>query len=1785
MALNSTETITSYLERILESVHPLMAESLYLAAVPIWFDRSFFAAIRHRDDGREEGLISRLARYSFVVPLEEDGEGDVIYTVRHAERKFIQRHWIIKDPPAYRNAHQRALEYWIANPDSNPFAQAQNRLYHELFVDVQSGMDFLVDRFRAYHGEHQLSAIDSMLKTVVEARFYLALLDARALDELDDLLTHLRARLAQLRGNWTESVDALQSLRAKPQLAPWLLPYVARAYGNALTQTGRYVEAIEQHSQALELFNKEATTITVSASVQAERAHTMIFLGDAHVALASSIHGRHERAAPAPGQLQQFRDFFYFFLSLPLVFYLSFYLGRRVWHPRFWPTLNRLDWIIARLFATGANLFAKADPVLEAHGTPAEGVVADQQLANLYLAMGDAEQAQMLYLRLLIEEEAPLGEYRRAAIRVGLAKALLGLGRYGKARVHLEAALPVLALYEDVSLLADSEMYLAEALLESGDTAGSITFYTRALQSYIRHGNEIRATEAAERLEALEHDERVEAAQQSAAAKAAGELTLRRYPVRYRHPATVFFQRAAIGSAAALIFLILVSIVRMETGIALSPEITFNASPLLRSDAPGFTPALSQGIVALKLTTIPNPELLVWLGIVLFLAYMVISTGIGILAIVRTSLAKVQARAQTEEIRFDGVSLQVGSGETRRTLSLKDVTHFYLADLRFVNELMVDDSGITLVAPEQRFQLRGNITWYPALRERIAGLLPDTAEKVDLSYSILRSRMGVFYLVTIGALLLLSLLGLFVTQVITFDIPGLSYSLADLYPYLYLGLFLPPVSWFIFRPLRVRLHSDPLNRFPWWIGGAGAILALVRVGSLFRPWLTIPDIFVPLTIASLVIGAGVVIWKAQRPGTAHPVYPFSLRMGVATVMVAISVVMGIYFWREAGSYHYFILGNAWRDKALRHDDSAEKEVQLKRALDAYDRAVKIAEIEIIGLSSQFALDVPFGIPTREEFTWFMALNHRAATASQLENYGAAIDDYTRLLKYSDANVELYADRAVAYLGLGTAPGDAMGTMDVTRRNYSAALVDFDTAVALDPGNAELFLWRGVTHHALGDLDHASADYDEALRIQGDAALDAVSQAKAWTGKGWIAYVDSEYSASVELFQRATEVETASAEARLGLGYAYFSLRQLEQALQTWGEAAQLDPTDPSVLISLGTLYWRVGTLGDDFSASGSDRCFTDALSTSEKNKSAEQLELSIENLRESTTIPGQEPEEVAFTYRTMAHVQYLLRNCPEYDTVKTLEGAVDYYSQAIQRDPDNAGYWHFRGRLSYAIWSETPPDAGPIAREWLFMGLDDTDKALALDPVDRGDYAPNAWRETIWNEAVIGSISQGDLSFSEGEYDLALAYYELVAEHQTDHAEAAFKAGLAALSTGAQEQATQWYTVAIDRALASDDEVVVQEAFGDLRVFLGTQDGAAIKIEAIEGLFEDSGIGFDRPRTADVAFAWGLAALQAGRTDEAKEYYEQGLALAVDTKNIATVAAALLELHSVEMGQNLIPQFRQALSGLETVTSEDETAVDEAFKLALIAVAVGEDATAGTWYNEGVRRSAANSHYPPIQDSRADLRDLWAATGVNSDAILAQMQRSLPNQLRQHQELEENGLYWRFRAWFKYGLGLSAFRLGEEEAAASALRAAQVDAARAFELDNTGNAYVQTYLAESAWGWYHVERGDDYSSSGKFDAALADYEAAVALIVPVANADARTEIAIAAFKAGQTALLLDEIDRAKTWYEQGLALKQKYQSEDFVLNNAISDLESLLQENPDIASVAEAILVDLEQAR
>ena len=1751
--MDTVETTAGLLEEILDTVHPLMAEGFYLASVPEWYTHDLFAAMRNRDDGRDQGLIDRLQRYSFVTTLA-DGEGGPVYAVRPEHRAVLQRQWIQSDPQAYLAAHQRALAYWEANPDPNPFAQAQNRLYHLFFVDREVAVAYLVGLFRTYQNERQLAAIKRLLDTADEARSYLALLESEPLDQLGYLLTYLRARLGQLRGAWDESLQELDTLRQQADLLPALTPYVLRAYGHALVDAGKFVEAIEQYRAALALFDKQAAGEGDSDTIQSERAHTMIALGDAHVGLAVAARGYGERRYVEPAGRVGVRAFLTFLSALPLVVYLSFYLGRGVWRPRFWPVLRHFDWIIARLFTTGADQYKRADPLLERHGVPAEAVVADEKLAYLYLMLGDGRQAQSLFTRLLAEEEAPLGEYRQASVRVGLGEAHLLLQQAAEALTPLRTALPVAERYEDEMLAARACALLAEALCRSGEQEEALQQFARSLRGYQQEERWVWATGIGERLDAIRVQPKWPAALQGQAGAISDSLSRRQYPVRFRHPALTLFRRLFLLALPVVLLMVPLLTVVVDAGIEVVPVIQFRAAPLL-DPTQTVTSSLSQGVTAANAVQTTNTDAILWLAIVLSGSYLALSLLLGVAVIALTPLRTVQTRGRAAAVHLDEEGVRVGEkgdapGVDAQTISWEEVARFVKADARLVDEYMFDGSSFALESPQERLVIGSDASWYRSLRRRIGQRLPASARVLNLDYRMWPSWPGILYLLNLLLIGLVFLLAALAPDSLWVDLAATPYSLGELYPYLYLGLVLIPLWWAVIRPLQIRLNLKPDTSLPWWVLGAGLLLAVLQAATFFRPLLTGVNLYPPLITVILLAAGGWAIWRSG--GAAGNVYSVWTRGLVAIAVVAVSLLMLSLLWRDVRAYHYLVVGNHWRDRALESADPEQTDDWLTRAVAAYDRAARIGIAEVLGVDGRRAGPVPLGIPEPESFSWVSALLSKAALQAELGRYDEAISTYNDAFPYTNQQDQVYAWRALIRQSWGTEP-TAEGAVDAEAGQYALALRDLDQAIELNPDQAAYYLWRGVALQALDRTTAAYDDYERALAVtaaDGGQPLAASGRAEAFTGQGWIRYANEAYDDAQPLFEKATEANPRSAEAHLGLGYAHYTLGQYDAALSAWEEAAELAPQDPIIWISLATLHWKLGGLAEAETAS------------------CAQYRQSVDLLTQSLDMPGQEQEEIAFTYRTRGQVQYLLRNCPADDALAqyeaALESAIDSYTKALALDAENAGYYQMRGRLAYALWFRLPDT--PARDRLLYEALPDLNEADEREP---DNSVTDQFRGAVLNALAPRAMERGETDLAAGRYEEALSEFTLVAENQPENVRAAFQAGLAALASGERELAERWYRSALEAAAEDENNVqLLTEALADLDDLLAEQPGleaASLRRELA------STLEAFRSQDPDTAFAQGLAALQEGRQQEAAEFYRRGLDLSVEQASFNAAAAALLELRAQAASYPITPTlsvFKTEFPQLERAAA-DQSLVEAAFKLGLIATALDAPSEAAEWYNKAVRRTTVEGDYPSLLASRGDLMELWASTGVTLDDLLVHMERQLPDQMVEHPDLEENGLYWRYRAWFRYHLGLAAFRLGAEAAAEEALRLAQVDAERAEEVEPGAHTFVHTYLPEAAWAWYHLARGDDHTDAEEFAAALADYEAAAALINPVANDTAREEAALAAFRAALTSARLGDIEQAAEWYEEGVRRATQYEKQE-LLDDARADLEALVAAEPDL---------------
>jgi tetratricopeptide (TPR) repeat protein len=1738
---------------LLANLHPLMVEAFCVAALPHWFDLPLFSAIRYRDDGRDAGLVDRLRPYSFVDPLVDREPEAPAYAVRARERQALNRHWIEqdKDGSAYRTAHARALAYWIEHPDPNPFAQAQNQVYHGLFVEAQfnAAVSLLISQFRTYRNERQFTPIDRLLAVGREAQGYLVLLGSTDnASQLEDLLNYLEVRLSQLRKDWGGAEALLEKMQAKQPLDPRIGPYVLRARGMQLQGQQKYVEAIETFKDALKAFDQELTLVgkvtffQSENDLRAERAYTLIDLGRAHVDLADSVRGERPWQVPQRGLRQWVRSISSLLTSLPLVLYLTRYLGHTVWDPSFWAALPGLDWILARLYGVGARYYLQADVDLESFGQPTEATVADKDLADLYLTLGQVHEAELLY-RSLAKESALVGPYRRATAQVSLAKTWLRQGHPELAAAGLPAALSALEPYDDRDLEAQAGELLGEALVFTGQPAEGIKSLAVSFRHYQESKVWDRATGLVERLQGWMRSGRLADDVLATAQKMIESLPVRCYPGRYRHPLLVGFRQFVLLMLPVVLLLIPLLTIKLGTRVALMPEIHFRPAPILDPNLT-VTLNLSQGVERVDIFQVVVSQALLWAAITVLLVYLLLSLLLGLAAIAFTPLNSVQRGGRGGTVCLEKEHITIGSESTERPegqpshnysqqIPWTGVTHFVRADTCLWRAPLADASVSVVAAEDAPLAIPGSTAWYSSLRDTVRQLLPVSASTINVSYSILRSPLGVLYLLNLVFLGVLGLLAATQSKSLIFQrLPGNPYSMVDLYPYFYLFLVIAPLWWAVVQPMRRRLFLQPRSRLPLIVLAAGLALVLAEVLLRFRPLLTVLDIYIPLTTVILLVSAEVVLWRARESG--RPVYSLLCRISTAVVAGAACLLMLTVLWRDVRAYHYLVQGNSLRDQAMktREVESAEQAMPAyEMAVSTYGLAAEVGRRSVWGIATQDAARIHVGMPPAQSLTWLSALTNEAALETQLSRYLDASRLYSQTLDYTDQPDQIHAWLAIASLGQGTQSTTEEG-LKIICNQYRDAIKELNQAINLNPHQAVYYLWRGLAYHAISQesqcttsdrsgkqklLDQADRDYRYALEMgePSDVALTKQQRERAHTGLGWLKYLDGKYEKALDQFQQATLCQAsittadtptreACSEAWLGLGYALYATDKFDQAQMAWETAYVLAPRDPRIVLALATCHWKLG--GKSGKALGRDSC-------TEYQRSAAYFDQAT---RRSEFSP-QSDKDVAFTYRSLAQVQYLIGGtCYQPGKVAMYQDAVNSYTQALDLDPGQAGYWQMRGRIEYAVslllyqGSQAGLEPGPEGgMAELGQAMTDLEEALRLDPVDNPNtgYQPNHWMDTITSAAV----RRGDARFDAGDAHTALAYYMLVAGHQPLDPRAALKVGLASLALGKPADAVAWYRSGLDATQPPDGTLLAQEALLKLLLYSSMLH---LDPQVIVDLFQERGITVQttQPDTAQLSFDLALIDLDQGDLAGSADFYHRGLELASNAAD-----------------------------------------------------------------NEVVR-SAANS-----------LRDyLLANPDVSPTDAYWPLRDDLPERLDAVSRLDHPDLYWRYRADF--GFFLLSDRLlmrrtpSNPEPYEAIFQSLVSDIERAYALNPTEHKTRRDFFVDANIGWLYLRRGDDYVKEGKYDQALADYEQAARRIQPNSQ-DAALDLTEDLFKAGLTALRLGQPDRAVGWYSKGTTLV-KSQGARFGLvekvQPAIEDLNKLIEEQPSLATSAQPILDQLK---
>lgn len=110
-----------------------------------------------------------------------------------------------------------------------------------------------------------------------------------------------------------------------------------------------------------------------------------------------------------------------------------------------------------------------------------------------------------------------------------------------------------------------------------------------------------------------------------------------------------------------------------------------------------------------------------------------------------------------------------------------------------------------------------------------------------------------------------------------------------------------------------------------------------------------------------------------------------------------------------------------------------------------------------------------------------------------------------------------------------------------------------------------YINRSSAYRAMGDLDRATADLGEALRLNPNSPLALRKRASIFQEKGDLGRAITDYTA-------ALAAKPKSAEVYFGRGEAYRAKGDLDKALADFSEAARLDPKSAFIFLDRGAAY-------------------------------------------------------------------------------------------------------------------------------------------------------------------------------------------------------------------------------------------------------------------------------------------------------------------------------------------------------------------------------------------------------------------------------------------------------------------------------------------------------------------------------------------------------------------------------------------------------------------------------------
>lgn len=137
---------------------------------------------------------------------------------------------------------------------------------------------------------------------------------------------------------------------------------------------------------------------------------------------------------------------------------------------------------------------------------------------------------------------------------------------------------------------------------------------------------------------------------------------------------------------------------------------------------------------------------------------------------------------------------------------------------------------------------------------------------------------------------------------------------------------------------------------------------------------------------------------------------------------------------------------------------------------------------------------------------------------------------------------------------------------LNNQNYSKASIEFLKAIEKNPSSMAYTLY-GASLYWMGDNPGSISNYDKAIEIDPNNDV-------AWQLKGISLARDMKLDQALDCFKKALQINNKRSDVLMNIGSVYFSLNNITQAIRYFKNAIKIDPENPLLYYQLGLVYFN-----------------------------------------------------------------------------------------------------------------------------------------------------------------------------------------------------------------------------------------------------------------------------------------------------------------------------------------------------------------------------------------------------------------------------------------------------------------------------------------------------------------------------------------------------------------------------------------------------------------------------------